>query len=58
MSTYLKIRWERTDDNSHHEEVWERENDGVLFMAFRSITNLIHITESIHGSSQVKEEIK
>jgi len=42
MSTYLKIRWERTEDNSHHEEVWERENDGILFMIFQTITSLIH----------------
>ena len=41
--TYLKIRWERTEDNSHHEEVWERGNDGVLFMIFQAITSIIHL---------------
>ena len=43
MTTYLKIRWERTEDNSHHEEIWERENDGVLYSLFTAITALLHV---------------
>jgi len=45
--TYLKIRWERTEDNSHHEEIWERGNDGVLIMIFQAITSMIHLIERL-----------
>jgi hypothetical protein len=45
--TKLTIRWERTEDNSHHEETWERDNDGILYTLFMSITALIHITGKV-----------
>jgi len=48
--TRLNIRWERIEDGFHHEEVWERGDDGVLYALFMAITALIH------AACKMKEE--
>jgi hypothetical protein len=45
--TYLKISWSCPANNSHHEEVWERKNDGVLYTLFQQIVSLIHTMEKL-----------
>ncbi len=45
MKTFLKIRWERDDE--HCEEIWERNNDGVLCSLCMAIINLIHGIEKL-----------
>lgn len=42
--TYLQIHWEN-DEGLHHEESWERGNDGILYAIFQAIINLIHAIE-------------
>jgi hypothetical protein len=39
--THLKIRWEN-GEGQYTEEVWERENDGVLYSCFMAIVTLIN----------------
>jgi len=57
MSTYLKIRCERTEDDLYEEEIWERENDGVLFSLFMAITALIHAACKIReGKDEIRKE--